>query len=166
VRLWHERSTEEASLLNPGFLGLLTWSAAGGFREANEGEGMPFTLAFIIAPITLHKATREALPRSPRTSLAAWLEENAFFRVGFADRARALSPFVRESLLFGAAQGLLALADGGHVVPGPRPRSLNRYLKDSSDEVRDCMKSAAFAGKWFALAGSASTVMTLWGVRP
>lgn len=128
MRLWHQRPTEEAHLLNPAFLSLLIWSAAGGFREAVERDGMPFALAFIVAPITLHKATREALPRSPRTSLAAWLEENTFFRVGFADRARALSPFVREALLFGAAQGLLGLGEGGQIVPGPRPRSLNRYL--------------------------------------
>lgn len=165
MRLWHDRSTEEARLLNPGFLGLVMWSAAGGFSEAMHG-GMPFTLGFIVAPVTLHKSTREALPRSPRTSLAAWIEENPFFRVGFADRARVLSPFVRESLLFGAAQGLLAFADGGNVVPGPRPRLLTSYLRDSSDEVRDCIKSAGFAGKWFALAGSTSTVMTLWGVKP
>lgn len=166
MRLWHERPTEEAHLLNPGFLSLLIWSAAGGFRKAAERDGMPFALAFVVAPITLHKATREALPRSPRTSLAAWLQENAFFHVGFADRAQALSPFVREALLFGAAQGLLGFGEGGHIVPGSRPRPLNRYLQESSDEVRDCLNRAAFVGKWLALAGSPSTVMALWGVRP
>jgi len=162
---WRDRPREEAHLLNPGFLGLVMWSAAAGFHEATQA-GLPFHLAFVVAPVSLHKATREALPPSSRTSLAAWIEENAVFRVGFAERARSLSPFVRDALLFGAAQGLLSVGDGGRIEPAPRPRAFARYLRESSDEVHDCVKKAGFAAKWFALAGSPATVMALWGVKP
>lgn len=164
MRAWSERTREEAHLLNPGFLGLVVWSAASGFHEA-DGAGLPFQLAFLVAPVTLHKGTREALPRSPRTSLAAWLEENPIFRAGLAERALALSPFVREGLLFGAAQDLFALASG-RIVPAARSRGLARYLRESSDEVRDCINRAGFVSKWFASAGSPTTVMALWGVKP
>lgn len=164
MRVWNERAREEARLLNPSFLGLTLWSAAAGFREAS-GAGLPFQLAFLVAPVVLHKATRDALPRSPRTSVAAWLEENPIFRAGLAERANALSPYVREALLFGAAQDLLAI-EGGRIVPAQSVRPLSGYLRDSSDEVRDCVRKAATAAKWFAAAGSAATVMALWGVKP
>jgi len=164
MRVWRERAREEARLLNPSFLGLVMWSAGANFREA-KGDGLPIQLAFLIAPITLHKATREALPRSPKTSLAVWLEENPFFRTGFAERAFALSPFVREALLFGAIHELFTIV-GGRIVPARRSRWLSGYLTDSSDEVRNCVKKAGFVGMWFGSAGSPATVMALWGVKP
>jgi len=89
VSAWIDRSREEAHLFNPGFLSLLVWSTVAGYEEAT-GEGLPFELAFVALPLSLHKPTREALPRSPRTSLAAWLEANAYFRVGFGERAKDL----------------------------------------------------------------------------
>jgi hypothetical protein len=165
MNAWRERSAEEARLLNPAFLSLLLWSAASGYREA-AGEDLPFELAFLIAPVILHKPTREALPRSPRTSLAAWIEEHSVARVGLAERAASLSPFVREALLFGAVQGLLRIGSGGRIAATPRPRPMARYLSRSSEEVLVCVKRAEFVARWFSLAGSVTTVMALWGVKP
>lgn len=162
---WSQRPQEEANLLNPSFLGLLVWSTAAGYNEA-VGAGLPFHLAFVALPVVLHKATRKSLPRSTRTSLAAWLDANAGSRIGLGERTRRLSPFVREAILFGATHGLLQIRDGGQLEPLSRPEELTRYLRRATEEVRDCVKRAEFLGRWFGEAGTPATVSALWGVRP
>lgn len=160
-----ERSREEAYLLNPSFLSILVWSTTTGYKEA-IGNGLPFELAFVALPVSLHKPTREALPRSIRTSLAAWLEENTYFRVGFAERANGLAPFVREAVLFGSTHGLVAITEGGQLLASPRASSLARYLQEATEEVRDCIKRAEFIGRWFGATGTTTTIMSLWGIAP
>jgi len=127
---------------------------------------MSYVLAFVAVPMTLHKPTREALPRSVRTSMPAWIEENTYFRVGFAERARSLAPFVREALLFGAVHGLFAFDDEHRIVPAPQPRALSGYLRGTTDEVKECVKKAKFIGGWLAASGSVETTMAFWGVEP
>jgi len=165
MRSWAARSREEAYLLNPSFCALVAWSSAVGY-QGDGGERMPYVLPFVAVSLTLHRPTRQALPRTVRTSMAAWVEENTYFRVGFAERARSLVPFVREALLFGAVHGLFAFDDERRLVPTPRPQTLRRYLQDATDEVRECVKKAEFVGKWLAASGSVETTMALWGVRP
>jgi hypothetical protein len=164
VSSWSDQSPEEARLFNPGFVGLLVWSTATGYTEA-AGEGLPFELAFIAMPVSLHRPTRQALPRTPRTSLAAWLEENTSFRVAFADRAKGLAPFVREGILFASTHNLVAFGEDGKLRSSP-PRNLALYLREATEEVRDCVKRAEFVGRWFGAAGMPVTVMALWGVAP
>lgn len=162
---WTARSREEAYLLNPSFCALIAWSSAVGYR-GNGDAGMPYVLPFVAVPLILHKPTRQALPRSVRTSMPAWIEENTYFRVGFAERARSLAPFVRDSLLFGTVHCLLAFDDEHRIVPAPKPRTLSGYLREGTDEVKECVKKAEFIGKWMADSGSVETTMALWGVKP
>lgn len=61
---------------------------------------------------------------------------------------------MREALLFGAAHGLFAFDDEHGLVPAPKPRALSRYLRETTDEVKECVKKAEFAGKWLAAPGS------------
>jgi len=164
MKPWTTRPSEEAFLLNPAFVALLGWSMCKGYSDADD-KGLPFALSFLISPIVLHKSTRETLPRSIKTSLPAWLEENVRARVGLTNRARALGPFVREGLLFGVSCSTLSISEG-RLLASTKPRGLARHLKSATDEVRDCHKRAEFLGKWFAGAGSVATVMALWGVRP
>ena len=165
MTVWAARSREEAYLLNPSFCALIAWSSSVGYR-GDGGGGMSYVLAFVAVPLTLHKPTREALPRSVRTSMPAWIEENTYFRVGFAERARSLAPFVREALLFGAVHGLFAFDDEHRIVPAPQPRALSGYLRGTTDEVKECVKKAKFIGGWLAASGSVETTMALWGVEP
>ena len=165
MSILRERSIEEARLFNPGFLSLLVWSATRSY-EAETGDSFPFELTFVALPIALHKRSRDLLPRSTRTSLTAWLEENPELRVGFADRARGLAPFVREAVLFGTIQGLVSIGEDGRLIAADRPRTLTQYLRSSSDEVRDCEKRSGFLGKWLGTAGTPTTVMALLGVAP
>ena len=161
---WSERPAEEARLLNPAFLALLIWACARGYA-AKRGAGIPFPLLFVMIPAVLHRETRESLPRAVSAQLPAWLDTHPHLLVRLAERATALVPLVREGVLFGAHGGLLEVFAEG-ISAGPRPRTMAAYLKDATDEVRDCVKKAELAGKWFARWGEYSTVMALWGVAP
>jgi hypothetical protein len=77
-----------------------------------------------------------------------------------------LVPFTKEALTFGGVHGLIRLDGGKLRAQATWQRAVNRTLTESSDEVKDCAKRAAFIGKWFAQAGSAATVLALIGVRP
>jgi hypothetical protein len=161
---WTDRPIEQARLLNPAFLAALIWSCAEGYYSISQ-QGIPYPLSFVAMPVVLHKPTRVILPRSVRTSLAAWLGENTQVHVHFIERATSLVPTVKEGMLFGVNGQLLSLTSS-QIMAAPRPRAMVRFLRESSDEVRDCMEKAKFVGRWFASSGDYTTVMALWGVMP
>lgn len=164
IRLWSDRPIEQARLLNPAFLAALIWSCTEGYCSIDQ-QGVPYPLLFVAMPVILHKFTRESLPRTVRTSLAAWLGENTQVHIHFTERATSLIPLVKEGVLFGVNGQLLNLSSS-RIVAAPRPRSMARFLRESSNEVQDCMSKAKFVGKWFASSGDYVTVMALWGVTP
>ena len=161
---WPERPLEQARLLNPAFLGALLWSCARGYSSVNT-QRQPYALSFVVAPIVLHKSTRESLPSSTRTSLVAWLGETPRAHLGFAERATVLVPLVKESILYATNGGLIRL-ETGQLQAADRPRAMARFEREASDEVTACVRKAEFVGKWFANSGDYTTVMALWGVAP
>lgn len=161
---WDNRPREEARLLNPAFVAALLWACADG-HGAETGTGLPYPLSFIGLTVVLHKPTRITLPRSKRTSLAAWLGAHPRALVGFSGRASALVSIVKGGLLFGCREGLITM-DHERIHAGPRPRSIASFERETTDEVKDCLKRASFVGRWFAGAGQSGTVMALWGVSP
>ncbi|MDO0840255.1 three component ABC system middle component [Xanthomonas campestris] len=164
--LWRRQPQEQVRLLNPAFLGALIYSAAKGYEEESDGSGLPYALAFVALPTVLQKVTREALPRAISTSLAAWLSVHPSALVGFADRAKAIAPLVRQSIAVAASSRMISM-DGHRLVPELNVRKINKYYRDfATPEVADCIKKAHFTGRWFAAAGDYTTVMALWGVRP
>lgn len=161
---WSERPLEQARLLNPAFVGTLLWSCARAYTTTAD-QPQPYALSFLVAPVVLHKSTRESLPTTTRTSLVSWVGENPRVIVGFAQRARSLVPLVKEAVLFASNGGLLQVQESG-VVAEARPRSMARFEREASNEVKACIKKAEFFGKWLALSGEFTTVMALWGVAP
>jgi hypothetical protein len=162
---WPQRSREEQALLNPAFCSLLLWWAAKGYESINR-EGLSFEEAFLILPMVLHRATREALPRDTRTSLAVWMNSNPLAQGRIATRSKALVTFTREGLLFGGIRGALQIERGRLRPNDDWRRPINRSLQDTSDEVRLCARRAEFLGRWFAQTGNGATVLALVGVRP
>jgi hypothetical protein len=163
---WLKRSAETRNLLNPSFCSILLWSAARGYAEQSQKRTLPFEIAFLILPIVLHRGTRELLPRTPRTSLAVWLDENPLVRAHITERARLLVPFTRETLMFGGLYGVLKFS--GRDVIGPKEwhKKISETINGCSAEVKECIKKAEFIGKWFAKTGTATTIMALLGVKP
>src|SRR5689334_22312029 len=82
---WQRRPFEERTSLNPAFLALTIRSSADGYcGETNDA--LPVALAFLAAPLALHRTTRDSLPSIISTSMAIWLQDHPFLREGFPDR--------------------------------------------------------------------------------
>lgn len=157
-------SEEEEALLNPAFVAAFLHRAVGGFQRETQ-LGMPYALAFVVAPVVLVKATRDALPDRRDKSLAAWIQENPDVRLQFAETAAACVPIVRRGLLFGATKGVLEV-EGDRIKTKPLPWGAGAAMARNTRDFRDVMDRANFVGRWYAYAGSTQTIMTLWGVRP
>jgi Family of unknown function (DUF6521) len=156
------RPAERDALYNPAFIALILAQAATG-HEARAGSGLPFSLAFLVAPMVLHGPTREELPRQARSKMALWLEEHPVQRAGLGRRAASLVPAVRAGIRYGLSTGALALNDVTLNAPKPRVKGEDSLL---SAEVDDILARAGYVGGWFALAGSASGIYALWRVKP
>jgi Family of unknown function (DUF6521) len=155
---WSARSKIPAALLNPAVLAAVVAAGAGGY-ERETRVLMPWPLSFVIAPLALHRGTREALPTTLATHLGAWVSRNPVLRAGVPLRARALVEPVREGVRFGLRYGLLTAEDGGTLrqgVPAPQP-------PDTGD-LRDVLRKATFAGRWVSRMEQPGTVFALFGI--
>jgi hypothetical protein len=162
---WQTLPAEERALLNPAFCSSLLWQAANGFLATTQSS-LPFEIAFLVLPIALHQRTREALPRTSATSIPTWLHDNARLRPTIANRARLLNPFTKEAIIFGCTYSMLSMKRGGISAANAWKAKVVKLKGSDSEEVRDCVRLANFLGKWFGRAGSAPTIMSIFGVRP
>lgn len=165
MRIWEARPKEEAYLLNPAFGCTMLCAALWSYAKATN-TGAPMPLPFMFLPIVLHKPTRDSLPPNTRTSMPAWLQENAEARVLFYERLLSLKPHVREAIQFGMLFDWIVPGEGGLVETTLTDADITRMTRTLADEARDCVMRSRFLGKWFAGAGETHTVMAFWGVRP
>jgi len=165
MRTWTARPKDEAYLLNPAFCCTTLAAAIWSWASVRE-EGVPYPLAFMFLPIVLHKPTRDRLPPSTRTSMAAWLQENPDARVLFYERLVSLKRHTKEAIQFGMLENWIVQRNGGLLETTLNDSDVKRNTRRLTDEARECVLRARFLGKWFASAGATHTVMTFWGVRP
>lgn len=161
---WIDRTIEERSLLNPAFCTSLIWHFASAVGHGQRA--LTFAETYLVLPMILPKNSREALPRSTRTSLATWIDENSSFQATLAVRSRAMVPFTKEALIFGGTRRFLQISTDAVHASVEWKRSATSTFRQSSPETQDCLKKATFLGKWFLETGTANTVMALLGVRP
>jgi len=155
VTEWPERSQVRAAYLNPALITALIAAACQGY--AGPAETMAWPLAFIAAPLVLHRPTRERLPRATSTRLAAWIGRNPTLQAGFPARAKALAPTVREGLRFGLRHRALTLGPGGLAA------AISVSPPGEASAITD---KARFVGRWLASSGDTVTIFGLLGVEP
>ena len=158
---WERRPIEIANLFNPAFCSLLIQYSIRGF-ERESGRGMPYTLAFLVLPITLHVQTRQTLPTTTRTKLHVWLRENPEVRIDFVNRVRNLTPYTKEAILFGCQTQIISFQEDGTVTWIRRSLSSNT----DSPEIESLIRTAEFLGQWMAKIQDPASFFTMWGVRP
>ncbi len=165
---WEDRPTEVANLLNPAFTGALLRRSLEAYSTEIR-SGMPFGLAFLVLPMSLHPGTARRFPARPAsTPLHAWLqrEENRDVLIAFGERVRALVPFTREALLFAAYRDVIVFDEAGLLRPGTATlRGITTY-REVGDEVKEAFRRSEQVGRWFALSGTTTTIFTILGVRP
>jgi hypothetical protein len=157
MRTWTQRPRIEATLLNPALFASLLSVAADGYASRSEVD-MSWPLSFLVAPLVLHRPTREALPSRISTHLPTWLGREPVIRAGFPGRAQGLAPLTREGLRLGLRTGALQLEDG-------RLRG-SLSIPDSEGDLRDILNSAHFVGRWLTKLHQQSSAFALLGVRP
>jgi hypothetical protein len=156
------RPFEEESLFNPAFLALIYHSSSKD-HEARSTRGLPIVLAYLVAPLALHRPTREALPSNVTSQMGEWIRAHPVLLLELPNRSRALRPLVSAGIRFGLRHRVLRSEDG-RLFSGDlrrRPRNLPR-----STDVEDCLACAAFLGRWFSEQPDPVTTLALWGLRP
>ena len=162
---WQKRAPEEAHHFNPAFCGALIYEFVRSYTKA-KSRAPEFALIFCALPIALHPSTRSRLPNSTITELFTWLESNPDVKIGYAERARNLTPYVREAFQYALARQALTFEPDGLVALGDRRASFtDRFLQDATMDMRDTVSATRKVARWFAGAGDTSTILAAWGVR-
>ncbi|WP_257231485.1 three component ABC system middle component [Streptomyces sp. Rer75] len=156
---WSEPSALVAAMLNPALIASLLSVAAGSY-ERQKVSGMPWHLSFIVAPMTLHRGTRQALPANTRTHLSTWVTRNPMLRAGFPRQAKALVMPVQAGLRFALLHDVLELRSDCL-----KPRTRLRAGAPARTELEDILHSARLIGSWMAKNETAAVFASL-GVRP
>jgi Family of unknown function (DUF6521) len=156
VTSWPERSRVHAAYLNPALVAAVIAASADGYASAGN-RPMIWPLAFVAAPLVLHRPTRDALPASTTTHLVSWVSKNAVLRAGFPARAQSLAPTVREGIRFGIRHNMLSIS--GDAIQGTLGRSSDR-------ELTALLKRAHLVGRWLAKTDQPATVFAIFGVEP
>jgi hypothetical protein len=160
----NSKPNEIVNLLNSPFCAVLIWETINQYKD--EGyDGFPFPLLYLVLPITLHRKTREALPRSRTTKLHSWLQKNPHFKIGFSERTRQTITYTNNALTYGLQKEILIITDEGQVSIGANLIKPIHYSRNAN-EVYECRKKAQFLGKWFADSGSLTTIFAEWGIKP
>ncbi len=168
MKAWAERAHEERHLLNPAFCSALLWAAARGAaaRSSSTRTSLYFFEAFLILPLVLHQKTRKTIPSNLTSSLPVWVNAQPLIVASLPNRARSLVPYTKEAISFGGCNRLIEVTEDKILSSPAAELSMKRMIRQSSEEVRECMKKAEFVGKWFAHTGSPETIFTLLGIRP
>lgn len=156
------RPVEEEALFNPAFISLLVFEASRQYYDRSGKRPMPVLLPYLIAPLALHRPTRDHLPNRITAQMGEWVRAHPELLVDLAERARSLRPVVSEGICFGLQHGVLQNLDGNIRIGllRRRPRRMER-----SSDVDNCTTSAGFLGRWFAYQGDAVTILATWGLR-
>lgn len=180
---WNARSSTQAAMLNPALFAALTANAAIQYRRVS-GEPMPWPLTFLVAPLILHKQTREALPKDVRTHMATWVARHPALYTGFAPRAVQLRDAVLEGVRFGLRYGALTLDTEGRMdghlaggvvdVAGKLKKAAARDTEEVSviailgegTDLGQLVQKAGLVGRWMTKLESPATAFILLGVAP
>ena len=161
---WALRSAEEARIFNPAFCSELISRTVDEYHRTGKTP-LSYMAAFLVLPLTLHKPTREVLPRRANTAFAGWVAEQAPLLVELPERTKRLQPISREALLFALRYELLSL-DGAGLLPGANAFPRNVQLKVTTDEVTAVRSASALLGRWFARQGAQISVLRGLGITP
>ncbi len=160
-----ERPPEISNLFNDAFSARVLRASIKAYQEEVK-YGMPFALTFLVLPIVLYKPLRRSLPRDVRTKMHIWLRENQPAKIQFPARTRSLVSITKESLMFGIHQSVINLGENADFTSTTKQFRKRSATNLDTEEVKEIERRAQFLGKWFAKAGSVSSIYMMWSIRP
>jgi len=161
---WEDRSIFTSNLLNPAFCGEVIRRTIVQYCKDSGKQGLPFSLAFFILPIILHKETRKLLPKSKRTKLHEWLTLNEKLKIIILPRIKYLTPYTRESILFLAKHNVIEFNKSGDIVP--LVKRTKKFDSEYTTEISEIFKTADKLGKWINTFPSVKITYTFFGIKP
>jgi hypothetical protein len=161
VTTWLERSPAVAAMLNPALLAVVAATAAEEYRR-RSGNPLPYAYPYLVAPLVLHRDTREALPRRIDSHLATWLLRNPVLAAGFPQRAKSLAPAVTDGLRFGFAHDTFTLTEDGDLIGSIADSARPAQVGD----IASIVARSGFVGRWLTKIDRPATAFALLGVRP
>jgi len=124
---------------------------------------MPFSLALLVLPLSLHRHSRQAICASNKAYFLKVVEGNPELLVGFAERTRSFLPYALEAFGVLMDMGCIQVTDEGRIKLVPRrvsPKGLG------SEESQECEQAAKLLGREFARLRDRVTIYTMLGVKP
>jgi len=162
MKAWIDRPFETRNLFNPAFCAVVLLRALKAY-EAEDEEGMPFSLAVLVLPLCLHAATRNIVIECQRTYFIKTIENHPEMLVGLAKRAHNLLPFSLEALGLAMQLGCFAVSKSGRLKTIAKAV---RAKVEGTDESIECQKAAQVIGKHFGRLIDRVTIYTTLGIRP
>lgn len=159
---WNKRPTEVANLLNPAYFSVLINKVCEGYNSEAK-DGLPYALAFITLPLILYPDYLDVLPKTSRTRLHIWAQQNPEILYDFAKRARMLAPHIREAISFGALHEVIQLTSTGKIISHPL-KGLKRW--EDAALPRTTAKQANVIGKIFGQINDVPTLFAIFGACP
>ncbi|MEU4243098.1 three component ABC system middle component [Actinoplanes sp. NPDC026619] len=159
---WAARPSIPAVMLNPALFAALAAAAAEEYRR-RSGHYMPWYMCFLVAPLVLHRSTREVLPRDTRTHMANWVSSHAVIIAGFPARARELVGPVQEGIRFGLRHDVLEIDQDGGLRGA---LSENARPEHATGDLSALIRAAGLIGRWLTKLDQPATAFALLGVTP
>lgn len=162
MKRWDQRPVEIRNLFNPAFCGLVLFRSFRSYEE-EDSRGMPFSLALLILPLSLHKQSRDVLLQGNRSYLLKTVSSHPELLVNFGRRVNDLLPFTLEALGFLMHLGAFEVDRDGRFRTNSD--GVRKSLIGTAESVA-CQRVARFLGKEFARVSDRATLYTTLGVRP
>ena len=162
MKPWAARPFEIRNLFNPAFCGIVIIRALQSF-EAEQAEGMPFSLTPLILPLCLHRQSRQIIAHNPRSYLLRTISKHPEILVRFPERTRSLLPYTFEALGVSLQHQALAISDTGRIKTVYR--TVRRRIDGTSESI-EIQQVARIVGRQFARISDRATIYTSLGVRP
>lgn len=162
MKAWIDRPFETRNLFNPAFCAVVLLRALKAY-EAEDDEGMPFSLAILVLPLCLHSATRGIVIENHRSYFIKTIENHPEVLVGLAKRAHNLLPFSLEALGLAMQLGCFTVSETGRLKTVTKAV---RVKMEGTVESIECQKAAQVIGKHFGRLTDRVTIYTTLGIRP
>ncbi len=140
---WSNRNPIVRNLLNPAFCGEILRVTAKEYAK-NTDRNFPYLYSFLVLPIILHEETRKRLPRTTRTYIFAWVEDNQDLFIEFPYRAKNMVKYTKEAIMFLLMYKAINVDENGDIQVTKYQKK--NYAGEEYEEYLEIMNKAKMLG--------------------
>lgn len=116
-------------------------------------------------PISLHPTTRDRLPKTTTTSMYDWINRNQDLLIDYQVRSKNLVPYIKEALGLLLTNSSIEITRSGEIEVGKNKVNFTpKLIAECTRDMSETIVSTKMLGRWFAKAGSTSSIMATWGI--